>query len=366
MPINSLTEYPDIQLDFRAAPKTEAPVYLAQGVTPLAQAHQGAFIRNAQNQLLYVSDQHAYLSSDEGETWQAFSLFTQAQKLAVTNSHSLLCTHSGVVLLSFVNTGDYHFNWRKKTNKPTKSCRLFHYVLRSLDGGKTWQEPILIQTGYAAVASTLIQLKSGTIVLSAQNLDYLAARHYSLSFRSLDEGVNWQASNKLDIGGRGHHGGCYEGALIELRDCVWFCIRTNLDYFWHAYSYDDGQTWTKLAPGIAASSSPAMLTRLQSGRIMLLYNTVYPQGKTEFARRGGQFSEVAASWQREELAASFSEDDGLSWSAPVVLAQCKGAWLAYPYAFEVSAGKIWVTTLQSKLRILVDEQVILKSLLQTD
>lgn len=220
----------------------------------------------------------------------------------------------------------------------------------------------MIQTGYAAAATTIIQLSSGEIILSAQNLDYQEARHYSLTARSLDDGLSWQLSNKLDVGGRGHHGGCFEGTLVELKDRVWLCIRTNLDYFWNAYSYDQGKTWTHLEPGMEASTSPSMLKRLQSGRILMVYNTLYPNGMFEYPRRSGLFSEVPASWHREELAIIFSEDEGLTWTQPYVIAKCSGAWLSYPYVFEVTAGRIWVTTMQSELRVDVDENRIIKEL----
>jgi len=250
-----------------------------------------------------------------------------------------------------------HFNWRRKTNAPTKNCSLSQYIVRSLDGGQTWQTPQKIQSGYAAATSSLIQLKTGEVVVSAQNLDYENARHYALSLVSKDEGQTWQASNRLDIGGRGHHGGCYEGTLIELKHGrIWYCIRTNKDWFWDAYSDNNGQTWLTTKPGLPASSSPAMLTRLQSGRIALVYNPLYPQGETTFARRAGQFSEVAASWMREELAIRFSENEGETWTKPMIIAACQGAWLAYPMVFEVEPGKLWVTTLQSELKLVLLEQ----------
>ena len=345
---------PDITLNFRLAPKTEAPVCLHPKIQSLKQPVLGPFVRNANNQLVAIDNNQAHLSEDSGQTWQACPIF-KTDDFYIGDSRSLICLDSGVLILSFANVGNMHFNWRRKTNSPTKNCSLAHYIVRSFDGGKTWQTPQKIQSGYAAATSTLIQLKTGEVVVSAQNLDYQNARHYALSLVSNDEGETWQASNRLDIGGRGHHGGCYEGTLIELNDGrLWYCIRTNQDWFWDAYSNDQGLTWLETKPGLPASSSPAMLTRLQSGRMALVYNPLYPEGKTEFARRAGQFSEVAASWMREELAIRFS-DDAQTWSKPVVIAACKGAWLAYPMVFEVEAGVLWITTLQSELKLVLNE-----------
>lgn len=348
--------HPEIHLNFRLTPKTSAPVRLLNTVLPLNQPVLGPFVYNASNQLVAIHNNQAYLSDNLGQTWQACPIF-KTDNFYIGDSRSLICLTSGVLILSFANVGDMHFNWRAKTNAPTKNCALAHYIVRSFDGGVTWQAPQKIQAGYAAATSTLIQLKTGEVVVSAQNLDYDNARHFALSLVSHDEGQTWQASNRLDIGGRGHHGGCYEGTLIELKDGrLWYCIRTNQDWFWNAYSYDGGVTWSEIKPGLLASSSPAMLTRLKSGRISLVYNPLYPQGLTaeeqaQYPRRAGQFSEVAASWMREELAIRFSDDEGRSWSEPVVIAQCSGAWLAYPMVFEVEPGRLWISTLQSELKV---------------
>lgn len=365
--MSHLIKNSNISLDFSQAPQTDHPVYLHKNAEPLNIKFNGPFARNKEGQLICVEDQTAYLSADDGKNWQAFSIFDNNSPLRITDSHSIICTQAGVIIVSFVNVANMHFNWHSKTNKPTKNTFLYHYVVKSEDGGRTWNSAQKIQSGYAATATTLIELKSGAILLSAQNLDYDEARHYSLSFRSEDQGKTWQASNKLDIGGRGHHGGCYEGSLVELKDRVWFCIRTNLDCFWNAYSYDDGKTWTETQTGIEASSSPAMLKRLDSGNILMVYNLLYPllnkryleSNQKNYPRRGGLFSEKAASWQREEMAASISTDEGKSWSKPTIIAKCEGAWLSYPYVFEAKPGEIWITTMQSQLKINVSETALL-------
>ncbi len=346
--------YPDLKLNFALAPKTEHAVHLATEVTPLLVDKNGPFIYNKTGEILCVNNRHAFISGDKGNTWQTHEIFSASDNLTINNSHNLVCCDDGSIIVSFIDINNYHFNWRKKSNSPTKNSYMYHYVIRSEDGGKTWQKPIRIQQGYAAAATTIIQLKSGALLLSAQNMNYDHARHFSLTFRSEDQGKTWQASNHLDIGGTGHHDGCYEGTLVELNDRVWYCIRTNLDYFWHAYSMDDGKTWTETTRGIEASSSPAMLKRLSDGRLLMVYNTLYPEGKDTFARRAGQFSCAAASWQREELVAIVSVDDGVSWSKPKVLAQCKGAWLSYPYIFEANQNEVWITTMQSELRIILN------------
>lgn len=348
--------YPNIKLDFSLAPRTEETVYLHDDVSALDISTTGPFVRNPQGELVCVDGNTVFISQDEGKSWLEKPLFASPEAFDVQDTHSLCVTENGTLVLGFLNMAKLHFNWVKRTNKPTKNTFLHLWTVRSEDGGHTWQEPSLVQKGYCGATTTMISLSTGELVMAAQDLDYANGRHFSLSYVSDDDGRSWQASNHLDIGGQGHHGGCYEGTLMELQEGrVWYLIRTNLDWFWSAYSDNQGRTWTEIKQDMPASSSPGMLLRLQSGRLMLAYNQVYKQGENEVRRVAGQFSEVAASWQREELSVRFSDDDGQSWTDPVVVASCKGAWLSYNYLFEIEPGKIWWTTMQSRLKIELNE-----------
>jgi sialidase-1 len=354
--------YP-FKLNFALSPKVESIAQIADFCEPLETQQMGPFISNTSGQLLSLNSQHAYISDDQGLSWQSYPLFTANEQHKITDSHSLLLHSSGRIICAFPDYRDFHFNWRKKTNLPTKNSKLYAYVMVSDDGGKSWSSPKLICKGYMAATTTMIELRDGTVLFSAQNLDYEAGRHYSLTYRSTDQGDSWQASNKLDIGGQGHHAGCYEGTLLEQADRVLFLIRTNLDWFWEAYSYDSGKTWSEVRPGnIEASSSPAKLLRLNSGRVLMAYNPLSSllDESYHLKRRAGLFSEVAASWYRAELVVRVSEDDGHSWGQPIVVAHCDNAWLAYCYLFESSPGKIWLTTMQSQLKIQFLEKDLLR------
>lgn len=108
-------------------------------------------------------------------------------------------------------------------------------------------------------------------------------------------------------------------------------IRTNWDRFWEALSYDDGLSWRTIRPrAIEANSSPGYRIRLRSGRIVLAWNRLLAEGAHSLPRRSGKLSAAAASWQREGLSISFSEDEGRAWSEPTVVAREKDTWIAYP------------------------------------
>ena len=98
---------------------------------------------------------------------------------------------------------------------------------------------------------------------------------------------------------------------------------------------------------IDASSAPAFLLRLASGRLVLVWNRQRPSRRRPNPRRGGdrQLSEREASWYREELSLSLSGDDGQTWSEPAVILRVPGGGPSYPYIFEVSPGQLWVSAL---------------------
>jgi hypothetical protein len=120
-------------------------------------------------------------------------------------------------------------------------------------------------------------------------------------------------------------------------------IRTNLDRFWQAISEDGGRYWRSIQPSqIDASSSPGHLVRLQSGRLLLVWNRLNPEGGTWPRSQPGPASEMSPSWHREELSAAFSADDGKSWTRPIILARQKEGQLSYPYVFERRPGELWI------------------------
>ena len=59
---------------------------------------------------------------------------------------------------------------------------------------------------------------------------------------------------------------------------------------------------------------------------------------------------------RLELSIKFSDDDGKTWTQPVVIARNAQGWLAYPYLFEAQPGELWITTMQGGLRVKLKEQ----------
>jgi hypothetical protein len=99
-------------------------------------------------------------------------------------------------------------------------------------------------------------------------------------------------------------------------------IRTSLDQFWQAISEDDGKYWRIIQPsGIDASHSPGYLLRLSNGQLTLVWNRLNPEERVFEKTLKPHHTEFPSSWHREELSIAFSNDDGKTWTKPIVLAR---------------------------------------------
>jgi hypothetical protein len=256
----------------------------------------------------------------------------------------LLRTRQGTLVLVYINFADYRFEWDEELNEPKEGCKLEAWAVRSLDGGRTWVDNQRLLGGYNANFFGLIQTSSGRLVVPFEHLAYEPGRFVVCSCYSDDEGKTWKRSNWIDLGGHGDHDGAMEPTLAELSDGrLLMLIRTSLDRFWQAISEDGGRYWRTILPSsLDASNSPGYLLRLQSGRLLLAWNRLNPEGRTWERTAWRRGTEFPSSWHREELSLAFSEDDGRTWTTPLVLARQVGGQLSYPYLLERRPGEIWV------------------------
>jgi sialidase-1 len=285
------------------------------------------------------------LSTDGGQTWE-FVQNCKPEGMRI-NSYPFICTKKGTLILVFSNLSEKsEFSWDENVHDMPGAV-LPTYVMRSLDGGLIWSKPVKLHDEWTGANQAIIETHEGAIVFTSMKMLHNPGRHSVLTYRSEDEGATWEASPLIDLGGVGHHGGVTESALVELSDGkLMQYIRTNWGQFWKALSSDGGRTFHPYGPsGVDASSAPAFLCRLKSGRIAMLWNRWLPYGKSEVKLQGGDchWSETPVSNYRAELSLSFSEDECESWSSPIVIARNPEGHLSYPSIFEAEDGEIWVT-----------------------
>lgn len=311
--------------------------------------YNGPFEQLSDGTLLVIDRNVLRKSADGGKTWEAVSGEIAPGLDINYGGHpgQFIQTRNGTIVVVYLDMANYVFSWNDEKSEPNPECRLELWAIRSTDGGKTWSDRQQLLPGYNADFMGLIQLDSGRLVATVEHLDPKLCRWVVLSFVSDDEGKTWQHGNIIDLGGRGHHDGAVEPCVAPLGDGrLLMFIRTGLGQFWYAYSEDGGRYWRTIRPsGIDASSAPGWVERLASGRLVFVWNRSKPEGAekpTSFWH--GQAHEVPAPGHREELSIAFSDDDGQSWTDPVVLMREPNGQLAYPYVLERAPGELWVTT----------------------
>ncbi len=287
---------------FRLDPRCEVIPWPATEVAP-----------GQPGQLLTVTPEGLSESRDGGKTWsKATPIVTGEPPVEVAQRYSFLQrTKNGVLVIVHIDPSTAKWVWDEK-QKTATTARRDVWSIRSLDGGKTWTDRTLVCEGYSGYLERrqLSTLPSGRLVIPVQHWIPQENRHAQLVFASDDQGKTWQKSSLVDVGGRGHHDGAMESTMERLQDGrLWLLMRTNLDAFWQSFSKDGGATWSDpQATAIDASSSPGAMKRLSDGRLILVWNRLYPEGKTEVKRKpmdGIYASSNAASSQREELSIAF-------------------------------------------------------------
>ncbi len=311
---------------------------------PLEVTSNGPFVLLEDGSLATVDHQGFRVSKDDGKTWSEPIPVCEGLSPTEPASRYLLRTRKGTLVMVYLNFTGRRFEWDEAKGEPKEGCKLEVWAIRSTDGGKTWVDNQRVLDGYNPNFFALIQTRSGRIVAPLQHLTSNPGRLITCSVYSDDEGKTWRRSNWIDLGGHGHHDGAFEPTLAELSDGrLLMLIRTSLDQFWQAISEDGGRYWRIIQPsGIDASNSPGYLLRLSSGRLVLVWNRLHPEGREWQKSNLPQHTEFPSSWHREELSIAFSEDDGRTWTKPIVFAKQRGGQLSYPYLFERRPGELWV------------------------
>ena len=340
---------------------TSDGIHLHRNAEELQTVKSGVFTRLQNGDILLYAGRPGklYVSRNHGISWAERQIFEPGSGIEANYSGALIEATDGTVILGFQNLAERLWTWDNDL-KDAPGARNPTYAIRSLDGGETWQDLQKLHDRHTGAIRDILQTRSGRIVFTSMKLLNNPGRHSVMTYWSEDSGQSWHPSNLIDLGGNGHHDGATEGTIVELKDGrLLQYIRTPWGQLWRALSSDEGEHWHPYGPaGVDSSSAPGMLKRLTSGRIVLLWNRRFPEGKDEYPLSGGDgiSSSTPASNHREELSISFSKDECASWSAPVVLARNSGGRLSYPYAFEFEPGVLWITAHQGNLRISVREE----------
>lgn len=253
-------------------------------------------------------------SSDNGRTWGERRVLVELPEIATPK------TNWGDAVPLLERSGQLHaflLRWDSSDSKaPFPKLALWH--LQAAPPYDQWTEPKLLFDGYIGALLSAVQITDGTIVAPfafMTNRSYGQAlpglmsyvymgEHTSTTVFSRDGGATFQQSpTPIDLPASillGNENGAIEPVCIELRDGrLWMLIRTQLGRLWESFSIN-GANWLPPRPSrFFSSDSPAGLTRLTDGRIVVLWNNCqrYPYA------HGG----------RQVVHAAISGDEGRTW-----------------------------------------------------
>jgi Neuraminidase (sialidase) len=246
-----------------------------------------------------AADSRIVASTWSGERWSAARTIVDLPGIAVGNP-VLFTGRDGTVHLFFALL--YGQEWT--------DARVTH--VRSADGGTTWGGMRTLHPMQGLMTKTRpLQLAEGLLLPVYDEASWCS--HVLVSDAAL---TDWQL-----YGDTTARRTTIQPAIVELADgTLLMYSRSVKGRIFAARSFNGGYTWTASQPTpLPNPNSGIDLLELRSGRLLLVYNPT-AEG-------------------REQLALAVSEDEGGSWSAPILLEDGVGEF-SYPYAIQARDGRI--------------------------
>ena len=224
-------------------------------------------------------------STDDGKTWSKPKTLLDTP---YDDRHPSIAELSDGVLVCSLFTYPNQ-NVGSDDMDPSKGHRMA--VIRSLDGGETWESeprrmpPVFTQD---ATDGPVLELPDKSVLLAGEGKDKQSNRWVIGVFRSIDSGATWQLLSRVET----DHDQ-YEPALARLKDGRLVMItRPEGALTW---SDDDGRTWTPPVTFGFRMFAPSLLV-LDDGTLLCHFGS-YAKGHSG-------------------LRAIFSTDAGKTWAAP--------------------------------------------------
>ncbi len=263
-------------------------------------------------------------ASTDGAKWERRSTITHHKPNTIRMNHAAGLAHNGdlVVLCS---------GWtnEKQTERPKqlpfRDAVLSPWVMRSADGGRTWDTSEhfpLAEAGWTEYIpfGDIWAGEDGALHTSCYQGEYKdpamsfkTKAWRSWHFRSDDDGLTWKP---VSIIGPTHN----ETNIFPIGERSWLAAARTV-CMEVVRSDDNGSTWQKPTPVTERNEINGHLMRLRDNRLLLSYGV----------RVNGQ----------RGVCAKFSKDDGHTWSEPVRLANAVGdADCGYPSSVQRRDGRI--------------------------
>ena len=213
-------------------------------------------------------------SSDGGKTWsKAFVL----QDFPHISDFDPAFIADGKRTLFFFSAGRENRYPPLHDEKDTVGVRSFNtYVRVSDDSGRTWSAPRIAGVRMYC-RSDGIRLSSGELLLPMYEVPSRAS-----VLKSTDDGKTWKQYGSIKT-----PAGAGEPSLVELKSgAILMVLRTSDGFLWETRSSDKGQTWSApVRTAIHAATTSHNIFRLRDGRLLLTLNESAPNVRTPLVMR---------------------------------------------------------------------------------
>ena len=259
---------------------------------------------------------HFKASDDAGRTWG------QTWQARDTAGRDICGFHISVLHLKSGGLGMVYTDIAKEYGHPGREEGSMVFFRVSDDRGRTWSDPVLIDTVHSCCCTGHAMVLSGGRLLApvfrwispqtggeAENWnteDGVPSPTFSYSFVYIsdDEGKTWKRSlSELFISVNRAAWDLEEPIVVELRDGrLLMHFRSGMGRMYKSYSSDEGFSWTRPAPvHIAAANAPAFIRRIPAtGNLLMVWNQASRQ-------------EIVTSRCRTRLSCAISRDEGETW-----------------------------------------------------
>jgi predicted neuraminidase len=199
------------------------------------------------------------------------------------------------------------------------------FMRSSADGGVTWSAQKALPDGFIGpVKNKPVMLKNGTLLSPSSTEGKGGWRvHFEAS---KDKGETWTKTDPVDTG-KTRLDAIQPSILVHKDGRLQILCRSKNRAVVTSWSKDEGETWSPLEKtNLPNNNSGTDAVTLQDGRQLLVYNHVLPPG-------------TLAKGPRTPLNVAIS-NDGINWSAALILEDSPISQYSYPAVIQTSDGKV--------------------------
>ncbi|MHC4871606.1 MAG: sialidase family protein [Planctomycetota bacterium] len=283
---------------------------------------------------------HLIRSKDNGKTWSNYEVINNTP--LDDRDAGIIQTQKGTLVVSWFTSlafegpaendkwSSYGSSLRyarhaEKLPQEIKDKWIGNWIMRSEDGGKTWQDRVRI---LGSAPHGPIELRDGRLMLVGNNDEN---ENYRITVEeSKDDGRSWQLLSEMSADVSRESGFC-EPHLIELDDgkiiVLFRCHRGEM-LMKQSESTDGGKTWTEPHETNLYGYPPHLL-KLENDDLLVVY-----------CRRREPFAQLAC----------LSHDNGKTWDMEneIVLNPAASPDMGYPSSVQLADGSIYTVYYQAE------------------